>query len=103
MSTTQDWTVLELPGILDIAQQAASSVARTYDIAVMDKDDLYQEAMILLTQPVRAIRVRQQYGAFQEDRIAKELQHDLIDKIRTDVNRSNRTLSREKILDGWSE
>lgn len=42
-----DWTVLQLDGVADVAQKAASKVAAKF-INVIDYDDLHQDAVIIL-------------------------------------------------------
>lgn len=44
-----DWSVLEYPGVKDVARKAAAKVASDYEsLSTVDFDDLHQEALILL-------------------------------------------------------
>lgn len=49
MSTNDiiDWSVLELPGVMQAAENAANAVARQYQ-GVVERDDLLQEAYIIV-------------------------------------------------------
>lgn len=53
--TRVDWTVLDLPGVTEVVQKAASSIATSFK-GVTEAADLAQEAFILLASEPHVVR-----------------------------------------------
>ncbi|GGL01742.1 hypothetical protein [Mangrovihabitans endophyticus] len=93
LSTTVDWTVLDLNGIPEIAHRAARKVATEY-AGLVDLDDQRQDALILLaTNP---ILVREHIEAGALGRLHRWIWCRLIDKARPIARRANQTISYER-------
>lgn len=95
-----DWTVLDEPGVAGIASRAAEYIAGQYKTAAIDADDLFQEASLILAS--KASRVRMHLANEAEGLIAKELQRDLIDKIRPESERGKRNYSRDRLIEEYA-
>jgi DNA-directed RNA polymerase specialized sigma24 family protein len=98
-----DWSVLEYPGVRTVARKAASRVATDYsDLAAVDFDDLYQEALILLATNGEA-----QDCLGDPDLGLGVLYHrivrDLEDKVRPEAKRHTRQTSYDAIVDAGED
>lgn len=90
--TDYDWSVLQLPGVLDVIEQAVDKVASHYEV---DADDLTQEANMRVCDlrtnlPECAAGSSPRLGLLQY-----RLEQDLVDKIRTEVSRRDKNSSYE--------
>ncbi len=94
LSTTVDWTVLELDGIPEIAHRAARKVAAEY-AGLVDADDQRQDALILLA--TNAELVREHLAAGTLGRLHRWLWCRLVDKARPIARRANQTISYERL------
>jgi DNA-directed RNA polymerase specialized sigma24 family protein len=98
-----DWSVLEYPGVRTVARKAASKVATDYsDLATVDYDDLYQEALILLATNGEA-----QDCLGDPDLGLGVLYHrlvrDLEDTLKTEARRHTRQTSLDRILEAGED
>lgn len=96
MTEDHDWTVIEIPGVLDVVEQAAAKVAEHFEYSV---DDLVQEASIRVCDlrtnlPECVLREEPELGKLQH-----RLEQDLVDIVRTEVSRRNRNSSYEDRYD----
>lgn len=85
-----NWTVLDVPGVDQVARRAAARVAREYsDQVLFDADDLYQEALIMMATTRDAAECLGPHGmglGVLHTRTVQGLQ----DKVRTEIRRANR-------------
>jgi hypothetical protein len=89
LTTLADWTVLDIPGVRDIATKAANSVATEY-ANVVDFDDQHQDALILLATHAELIRGHRDSGNL--GLVYRWLWCRLVDRVRPEAYRSNRTI-----------
>lgn len=96
-ASAADWSVLDIEGVTDVIGQAARQVHRQYE-RFTERDDLYQEAMILV-----ATKADLQEAARSEALGLGVLQHrlvmDLIDKIKTGVGHARRQVDYTAVVD----
>lgn len=100
MSKTLDWSVLALPEVDDIAQQAAIKVATGYAHAI-EYDDAYQEALILLAG--RADRVRAQVDVGHLGLVQHELDCDLVNQVETEARHRSTHMSLERLREARTQ
>ena len=86
---TADWAVLLIPGIAELADRAARSVAAERQ-GITEYDDMHQEARILLARKARMIRECLADAGLGRGVVYYRLRQDLVDHLKTDVSRSNR-------------
>ncbi|OKI45134.1 hypothetical protein [Micromonospora sp. CB01531] len=93
-----DWTVLEIPGVEGVARKAAAKVASDYESVsgLVDKDDLHQEALILLATHGERVR-RYVEGPDGLGGLYHDLLMDLINKVTPLAKRAIRTHSYEAV------
>lgn len=60
MTDLADWSVLEIEGVVEVAERAAALVAKKW-APLLDYDDFYQEALVILTS-----RPDKTYDALEE-------------------------------------
>lgn len=94
LSTSVDWTVLELDDVQEIASRAARKVATEY-ARLVDLDDQRQDALILLA--TNAELVREHIAAGTLGRLHHWLWCRLVDAARTVARRANQTISYERL------
>jgi len=97
-----DWTVIEHDSVQLVARQAASKVARNSG-GVLEYDDLYQDALIILASRAEVVRDYLSDPATAERHLNKWLWSRLEDKARTHKARAARNESYEALLDRYRE
>ncbi|MDH6462027.1 hypothetical protein M2302_002202 [Micromonospora sp. A200] len=98
-----DWSVLEIPGVQDVARKAAAKVAAEYStVTMVEYDDLLQEGLIRLASKPDIVR-----GYADGPDGLGGLHHwlwcDLTDLARKEGARSNRQYSYEALRSGADE
>ncbi len=96
ITATVDWTVLDLIGIRDIAVRAAHSVNTAYR-GITDVEDLYQDALILCASHPDLIRGH--YDSDNRGLVFTWLRSRLIDAVRPEAHRQNRTIAIERVVE----
>lgn len=96
---TVDWSVLDLPNVRDIVEQATRRVHQKYKGPV-DMEDLKQEAMIkVATTPNLQDAARGEEPGLLQFR----LEQDLGDMLTPEVKRQEKTLSYDALVEGAEE
>ncbi|MEU4155666.1 hypothetical protein [Actinoplanes sp. NPDC026670] len=99
--TTIDWSVIT-PLVEEKARQAAAHCAEQYGKqTLLDRDDLFQEALILCAG--NAERVRGYLSAGEVNHLYVWLRGKIQDKARTEYQRASRSISYEVAVEAWSE
>lgn len=93
MTTPADWTFLDLDGVAETARRAARKVAAEYP-AVVEADDLYQDALILLAR--NSDQVRKHHESGELGLLHHWLWCRLVDTVRPLARRANRSISYER-------
>jgi hypothetical protein len=96
LSTTVDWTVLDIDGVTEIARSAAIRVATQYKHTA-ECDDLYQEALIRLAEDAHVVREYIADLGKGLGMLHHRLWCDLVDMVKTDANRRTRHVSYEQV------
>ena len=93
-----DWSVLDIDGITRILDITSRRVADKFEGGFHQKDDLFQEGAILLAS--RGDRVHAQADDDALGLVAHELEMDLLDLVRPEGSRRQRTVSYELTREG---
>jgi predicted DNA-binding protein (UPF0251 family) len=94
---TYEWTLLEVPGVAEVIEQASSKVARHFEL---DADDLAQEGRLRVTDLRKNLaecisKEEPDLGLLQY-----RLEQDLVDLARVEVSKRARNTSYEERYDG---
>lgn len=97
MSANSDWTVLDVPGILDIAGKAARKVSQQYE-HTLEFEDAQQEAYIVLAS--NGDVVREYLAAEQFGLLHNWLYQRLVDNVKTEAGHRATQVSYERAREG---
>lgn len=94
-----NWALLALPGVMEVIEQAATKVARHYEV---DADDLVQEASILVTN--LDTDLPETIGPDGLGLLAYRLEKDLVNLVTKQIrHRGDHESYEERYDDSWSE
>jgi hypothetical protein len=95
-----DWSVLDMPGVIEIAEQAARKISEQYELT-FEYDDAYQEALLILAS--KADMVREQVVGGHLGQLQFRLCQDLTDKVKTEAKHRTKHVSRERLIEDHKE
>ncbi len=95
--TDLDWSVLEIDGVTDVASSASRRVAEQYHHTI-ERDDAYQEALILLARG--ANEVRAYVAADAMGLLHHWLYCDLVNIVETEAKHRSKHISYERAREG---
>lgn len=91
---TYDWEILEIPGVLDVIDQAAAKVSRQFNLEV---DDLAQEARVRVCNlSTNLPECAYGFNGLHLGTLQYRLEQDLVDIARVEVGRRDRNTSYEQ-------
>jgi len=97
--TTVDWTVLEIEGVMEVAERAARKVAGKYENTT-EVEDMLQEAYIILAlMPQRVRECSEGVRGATLGTLCYELEHDLVDKIKRTAEKRSQLVSRDFLIE----
>lgn len=106
MSATEgpDWTVLEIDGVMEVAEAAARTVTRQFgDNLTLEYEDALQEVyLILATKPADARRCLEDPHLGLRV-LHKQLCQDLTDLVKTEAGKRDKHESYERLMEGVKE
>lgn len=94
-TTTADWAVLDIRGVIEVARTAAAKVAGQFRY-VAEYDDLFQDACLRLAESPDVVRAYLDDADKGFDLLRHWLWCDLVDTTRTEAARRNRHISYER-------
>jgi hypothetical protein len=98
-----DWSVLDDPEVVKVAELAAYRLAREYeDTATIEYGDAYQEALILLATKARMVRDCLADPSLGYGVLHTRLHQMLVKVVRTDAKHRSRQLSYEAVVESYS-
>jgi hypothetical protein len=93
-----DWTILGLPGVMEVAEKAARKVAFDYSVAI-EEDDALQEALIMLATR-QSLRDCLHNEALGLGALHHALYSDLVDKVKREAEKRCGHVSYEASREG---
>lgn len=95
MTDLADWSVLEIEGVVEVAERAAALAAKRW-APLPDYDDFYQEALYIL-----AYHPHKTYDALEEGLgvLHHRLWQDLTDYARKENRRSHLNISYDELVE----
>ncbi|WP_432482540.1 hypothetical protein [Kineococcus esterisolvens] len=99
MTSSVDWSVLEIPGVMEVAESAARRASVEYEL-MYEFEDAQQEAyLILAAMPDRVRQCVGGEGRLTLGTLAHEVYRDLIDKVKRPAAHKAQVISIQRLAE----